>query len=78
MAFLLADAVLVFDHLKHTITMVANAFVDGRDVDGAYERAVARIADVRERRACRAAGCRCAPPSGSGGRRRCLRRHLVR
>ena len=29
MAFLLADTVLVFDHLKHTITIVANAFVDG-------------------------------------------------
>ena len=49
MAFLLADTVLVFDHLKHTITIVANAFVDGRDVDGPYERAVARIADVRAR-----------------------------
>ncbi|MBE0528534.1 MAG: chorismate-binding protein [Thermoleophilia bacterium] len=47
MAFLLADTVLVFDHLKHSITIVANAFVDGRDVDGPYERAVERIADVR-------------------------------
>jgi anthranilate synthase component I len=49
MAFLLADTVLVFDHLRHSITVVANSFVDGRDVDGPYERAVARIADVRER-----------------------------
>ena len=49
MAFLLADTVLVFDHLKHTITVVANAFVEGRDVDGPYERAVARIAAVKER-----------------------------
>ncbi len=49
MAFLLADTVLVFDHLKHTITVVANAFVEGRDVDGPYERAVARIAAVREK-----------------------------
>ena len=47
MAFLLADTVLVFDHLKHTITVVANAFVEGRDVDGPYERAVARIAAVK-------------------------------
>ena len=43
MAFLLADTVLVFDHLKNTITVVANAFVEGRDVDGPYRRAVERI-----------------------------------
>ncbi len=47
MAFLLADTVLVFDHLKHTITVVANAFTDGRDIDAPYQRALARIADVR-------------------------------
>jgi anthranilate synthase component 1 len=61
MAFLLADTVLVFDHLKHAVTIVANAFVDGRDVDGPYERAVQRIADVREKLA--------APlPAGAAGR----------
>jgi anthranilate synthase component 1 len=61
MAFLLADTVLVFDHLKHTITIVANAFVDGRDVDGPHARAVERIADVRARLA--------APlPAGAAGR----------
>jgi anthranilate synthase component 1 len=49
MAFLLADTVLVFDHLKHTITVVANAFVEGRDVDGPYGRAVARIEDVKQK-----------------------------
>jgi len=49
MAFLLADTVLVFDHLKHTITVVANAFVEGRDVDGPYQRAVERIAAVKEK-----------------------------
>ena len=49
MAFLLADTVLVFDHLKHTITVVANAFVEGRDVDRAHDDAVRRIAEVREK-----------------------------
>ena len=48
MAFLLADTVLVFDHLKHVITVVANAFVEGRDVDGPYQRAVERIVAVKE------------------------------
>ena len=49
MAFLLADTVLVFDHLKHRVTVVANAFVEGRDVDGPYTRAVERIAAVKEK-----------------------------
>jgi anthranilate synthase component 1 len=47
MAFLLADTVLVFDHLKHTITVVANAFANGRDIEEAYEQAVERIVEVR-------------------------------
>jgi anthranilate synthase component 1 len=47
MAFLLADTVLVFDHLTHTITIVANAFVEGHDVDGPYEGALERIAGIR-------------------------------
>ncbi len=34
MAFLLADTVLVFDHLKHTITIVANAVADDGDGGG--------------------------------------------
>ena len=58
MAFLLADTVLVFDHLKHTITIVANAFVDGRDVDGPYERAVRA-----HRRRARASWPRRCPPA---------------
>jgi anthranilate synthase component 1 len=49
MAFLLADTVLVFDHLKHKITVVANAFVEGRGVDEPYARALARIAAVKEK-----------------------------
>lgn len=61
MAFLLADTVLVFDHLKHTITIVANAFVDGHDADGPYAQAVQRIQDVRAKLA--------APlPAGAAGR----------
>ena len=33
MAFLLPDTVLVFDHLKHTVTIVANALADGGGID---------------------------------------------
>jgi anthranilate synthase component 1 len=49
MAFLLADTVLVFDHVRHTVTVVANAFVDGCDVESAYADAVRRIAEVKAR-----------------------------
>ena len=66
MAFLLADTVLVFDHLKHAITIVANAVRDdgapaGARIDEPYRQAVARIADVKGRLAAAAA---------RGGRRR--------
>ncbi len=54
MAFLLADTVLVFDHLKHAITIVADAVRDdaapaGARIDEPYRQAVARIADVKAR-----------------------------
>jgi len=49
MAFLLADTVLVFDHLKHAITVVANAVVDDGDIERPYRRAVQRIVEVRAR-----------------------------
>jgi anthranilate synthase component 1 len=42
--FLFTDAILVFDHLKHKIQIVAHAFLDDSDgPDQAYEVAVARI-----------------------------------
>ena len=40
--FLLADTLVVFDHVKHRLLVVANAHLDG-DVPRAYEGAVARI-----------------------------------
>ena len=51
--------------------MVANAFVEGRDVDGPYERAVERIAAVKEklRRRCRPAPGRAAAGDADGERR---------
>ncbi len=47
MALMLSDVLVAFDHLKHTTTVLAN--VDADDVDAGYERAVAAIAEVRER-----------------------------
>jgi len=43
-----ADALVVFDHVKHTIKIVANAVVDG-DGGTAYRRAVGRVEELYER-----------------------------
>jgi anthranilate synthase component 1 len=49
MALMLSDVLVVFDHLKHTVTILANADLDAEpDVERAYDSAVATIAEVRE------------------------------
>jgi anthranilate synthase component 1 len=50
MAFLLTDVIVVFDHLRHTITLLTNIFCDEEpDLDAAYQRAVDRLGDVKAR-----------------------------
>jgi anthranilate synthase component I len=50
LALMVTDAMLVFDHLRHELTILACAFVEEEgDVDAAYERAAATIAEMRER-----------------------------
>jgi anthranilate synthase component 1 len=50
MALMLSDVLVVFDHLKHTVTIVANADLDAEpDVERAYAAARQRIADVKSR-----------------------------
>ena len=50
LALMLTDALVVFDHLKHTITVIANVHVDdGEPLATAYERAVSQIAEIRWR-----------------------------
>jgi anthranilate synthase component 1 len=50
MALMVTDAMLVFDHLRHELTILACAFTDeDGGVDAAYERAAATIAEMRER-----------------------------
>ncbi|HEX8103932.1 MAG TPA: anthranilate synthase component I [Solirubrobacteraceae bacterium] len=48
MALMLSDVLLAFDHLKHTTTVLANVYVED-DLEAAYARAAALIAEVRER-----------------------------
>jgi anthranilate synthase component I len=47
MALMLSDVLVVFDHLKHTITIVANVFAEDEDVDRAYAAALATIVAAR-------------------------------
>jgi anthranilate synthase component I len=49
LALMLTDGLVVFDHLKHTITILVNANLEREaDVERAYANAVAQIAEVRE------------------------------
>jgi anthranilate synthase component 1 len=52
MALMLSDALVVFDHLKHTVTIIANADLSKTgqaepDVERAYEQAARTIGEVR-------------------------------
>jgi anthranilate synthase component 1 len=48
LALMLTDALVAFDHLKHTVTVIANAYADD-DLDSSYARALETIAEVRWR-----------------------------
>ena len=52
--FVIADTILIFDHLKRRLRIVANAYVGGENpapaaIDAAYEAAVSRIAAIAGR-----------------------------
>jgi len=50
MALMLSDLLVVFDHLKHTVTILANADLDAEpDIEQAYVAAAETIAEVRAR-----------------------------
>ncbi|MFT3865393.1 MAG: anthranilate synthase component I [Solirubrobacterales bacterium] len=50
LALMVTDAMLVFDHLRHELTILAAAIAgDGEGIDEAYARAAATIAEMRER-----------------------------
>ncbi len=49
MAFLISDSTVIFDHLKHTILLLANVFIEpGGDVEAAYEAACVRVRSLKE------------------------------
>jgi anthranilate synthase component 1 len=48
LALMLTDALVVFDHLMHTVTVLANVYGDG-DLEASYARARETLAEVRWR-----------------------------
>jgi len=48
LALMFTDALVVFDHLKRTVTVLANVYADER-LEDSYARATATIAEVRSR-----------------------------
>src|SRR5712691_317446 len=48
MALMITDVLVAFDHQKHEVTVMANAFVEDGGVDEAYAGAVDAIGEVRE------------------------------
>jgi anthranilate synthase component 1 len=49
MALMLSDVLVVFDHLRHDITIIANVYADeGADVERAYADALATIQKARD------------------------------
>jgi anthranilate synthase component 1 len=47
MALMLSDVLVVFDHLKHTITILVNVYADDGEIEAAYADALATIAKAR-------------------------------
>src|SRR5205085_7008445 len=49
MALMISDVMVVFDHLRHELTILACAFADDEGgIDAAYARAAATIGEMRE------------------------------
>ncbi len=67
MALMLSDALVVFDHLKHTVTILANADLDAEpDIEAAHAAATRTIAEIRD--ALAGPVPRAAPPSADVAR----------
>ena len=49
MAFMITDSIVIFDHLKHTILLLANVLVEeGTDISESYQAACERVRTLKE------------------------------
>jgi anthranilate synthase component 1 len=49
MALMITDVLVAFDHQRHEVTLIANAFIEDGGIEDAYARAVETIGEVREK-----------------------------
>ncbi len=50
MAFMVSDSIVIFDHLKHTIVLLANVFIEeGADLEQSYQAACERVRSLKEK-----------------------------
>ena len=49
MALMISDVLVAFDHQRHEVTLIANAFVEDGGIEEAYARAAETIGEVRGR-----------------------------
>ncbi|HEX2360032.1 MAG TPA: chorismate-binding protein [Solirubrobacterales bacterium] len=49
MALMISDVLVAFDHQRHEVTLIVNAFVEDGGIEAAYDRAAATIAWIRDR-----------------------------
>jgi anthranilate synthase component 1 len=46
--FVIPDRLFIFDNIRHTLSLVAYAFLEGKSPEGAYEEALACLDEMRE------------------------------
>jgi anthranilate synthase component 1 len=49
LALMLTDVLVIFDHLKHTVTLLANVYPEEQELEAAYRQALETLAEVRAR-----------------------------
>jgi anthranilate synthase component 1 len=49
LALMLTDVLVIFDHLRHTVTLLANIYPEEQELEGGYRQALETLAEVRSR-----------------------------
>jgi anthranilate synthase component 1 len=49
LALMLTDVLVIFDHLKHTVTLLSNVYPEEQELEPGYRQALERLAEVRAR-----------------------------
>jgi len=47
--FILTDNIVIFDHLKHKIKIVVNAYIEDKNIEKSYDRAIEKIEKIIKR-----------------------------